>query len=314
MKINDKISFAVRAVALVLMLLSSFFMYDFYKCFLGFVVNGFREPFVMLPMILAFFLPVFSFLFFFYEFFVGEIKKCVKIGYSLFVIAYALAVLVMIFAKIKLYASNNALGVYDSLPSIVLRFPYDMILVLFALIALEVLNLVTIFKKGTRAEAIKSSIKQQGSVKISVLEYLLLSPLAIIGFVFTGSGITATFSSFSNVFYSIKFVYLLVLVTVIPLGNVLFLELKPENLCKTKRSRLAFLGTALAVNLVFALLFLIFELTHPDFIVHIGKPLFLIAFAVSMPVEPAIIFAVMAISSVIYILRLVSTVRKSSNK
>jgi predicted tellurium resistance membrane protein TerC len=170
-----------------------------------------------------------------------------------------------------------------------------------------------IFKKETRAEAIIGSLKQQGSVKTSVTEYLLLSPLAIVGFVFTGSGITATFSAFSNAFYSIKFVYLLVLVTVIPLGNVLFLALKPENLCKTKRGKLVALGSALAVNLVFAALFLVCELAHPDFLVHVGKPLFLIAFSVSMPVEPAVLLAVMAISSVIYIWRIALALRKNDN-
>ena len=58
------------------------------------------------------------------------------------------------------------------------------------------------------------------------------------------------------------------------------------------------------------MLFLVFELTYPDFLVHIGKPLFLIAFSVSMPIEPAIILAVMALGTVIFAIRLVQTAKR----
>ena len=65
MKTTDKKVPIVRAVTVILLLFSCFCMYDFYKCLSGFIANGFREPLVMLPMILAYFLPVFCFLFFF---------------------------------------------------------------------------------------------------------------------------------------------------------------------------------------------------------------------------------------------------------
>ena len=130
MKITDKKRLAVRALTAILLLFSCFYMYDFYKCLSGFIANGFREPLVMLPMILAFFLPVLCFLFFFYDFFIKAIHPIVKTAYSVLVAIYALSDLILIFNNIKLYASNNALGVYDSLPSIIIHFPYDMIVVL----------------------------------------------------------------------------------------------------------------------------------------------------------------------------------------
>ena len=305
MKINEKLPLAVKIIGAVFAVFASFFMYDFYKCLSGFVANGFREPLVMLPMILAFFLPVFCYLFFFYDFFVGKINTAVKIVYSSFVILYAAANLILIFANIKLYVSNNSLGVYDTLPSFALRFPFDMITLHFVLLALQILNLVIIFKKGTCAETFLNTLRQRGNVKVSVLEYVFLSVLAIVAFVFFGSAVTAAFTAFENVFYSGKFLYLLLLVGIIPMGNLVFLAIKPERYAKARTKKLMMLIIPIAVNLIFTLLFFVFEAIHPDFLVYIGKPFFLIAFSVSMPIEPAVIIGVMAVSTLIYAVRLI---------
>ena len=123
MKTIDKKHFTVRITTLVFLLFSCFYMYDFYKCLSGFIANGFREPLVMLPIILSFFLPVFSFLVFVYDFYVKALQRSVKICYSAFVIVYAIVDLILIFSNISLYASNNSLGAYNSLPSIFLHFP-----------------------------------------------------------------------------------------------------------------------------------------------------------------------------------------------
>ena len=66
----------------VLFCLSCLFMYDFYKCLSGFIANQFREPLVMIPMFASYFLPVFCFLVYFYDFYVKKLPKGVKIGYS----------------------------------------------------------------------------------------------------------------------------------------------------------------------------------------------------------------------------------------
>ena len=208
-----------------------------------------------------------------------------------------------------LYASNNALGVYDTLPSFALRFPYDMIVLHVILLSLQALNLVIIFKKGTRAEKILDSLRSRGAAKISIVEYILLSVMAIPSFVLFASGLTATFTSLGNAVYDLKFLYLLLLVGIIPMGNLVFLAIKPEKLMKTKAKKLLTLGIALAVNLIFGALFFIFEAVHPDYIVHLGKPFFLIAFSVSMPIEPLIILLIMAISVVTLAVRFVMNLR-----
>ena len=305
MKTIDKKALSVRTVAGFLLLLSCFYMYNFYKCLSGFIANGFREPLVMLPMILAFFLPVFCFLFFFYDFFVRAIHPIVKIGYSVVTLLYALVDLVLILQNISLYASNHSLGVYDALPSILLHFPYDMIVVLSFLSAWQIFNLAVVYRKGTRAGAFLEELKQRGTLHICVLEYLALCVLAIVVFVFTGAAICATFTSFRNAFYDVRYIFLLVWVMLIPMANLALLTVKPEKTKLSKRAKLLTLGLGIGANLLFGLLFLILELTYPDFLIHIGKPLFLIAFSISMPIEPAIILGIMALGTLVMAIRAV---------
>lgn len=308
MKTSDK-KLPLRIVTGVLLLLSCFYMYDFYKCLLGFIANGFREPLSMLPMITAFFLPVLCFLLFFYDRFVRAIHPVVLVAARVLVALYAAADLVLIFANIELYASNNALGVYDALPSIVLHFPYDMIAILSVLFALQIFHLVAGDRRGTRANAFLDSVKQRGTVRVGVIEYVALCVLAIVVFVFTGAALTATFTALGNVRYDARYIFLLLWVGIVPLANLLLLVLKPERWQIQKRTKLALLGAGIGANVLFALLFLTLELTHPDFLVHVGKPLFLIAFSVSMPIEPAIILGIMALGTALLTVRLVLTAR-----
>ena len=312
----DKRSLFVRVGSCFLLLLACFYMCDFYKSLSGFVANGFREPMVMLPMILGFFLPVLCFLFFFYDFYVRAIHPVVKTVYSVFVAVYAAADLVLIFRNMGLYASNFALGVYDALPGVILHFPYDTIVVLAVLLALQIFHLAVGDRKNTRAGAWLNGLKQRGSVKVGVAEYCALGVLAVVAFMFTGVAIVAAFTAFANTFYDVRYLFLLVWVMVVPLSDLLLLTLKPERWMPTKRARLTLFGTAIGVNVLFALLFWICELTYPDFIVHIGKPLFFIAFSVSIPIEPLTILLIMAITVALLTARLVlaAKARKETEK
>ena len=65
---------------------------------------------------------------------------------------------------------------------------------------------------------------------------------------------------------------------------------------------------------MFGLLFLILELTYPDFIVHIGKPLFLIAFSVSLPIEPGIILGIMALGTLVAAIRMIMVAAKRNER
>ncbi len=293
-----------NAFTCVALLLACFFMYDFYKCLSGFIANGFREPSVMLPMVLSYLLPVICFLFYFYDFYVKGTKKAAKIIYSIFVIIYAAICLIFVFKNIELYISNNKFGVYDALPSIFLRFPYDIIVIHFVLIALQIFNIATAISPKSQAAKFKEELKMPGKFKLRVLEYILLCILAIVVFVFSGASIYATFSAFENAFYDFRYIFLLLWVFILPMMNLGFLVFKPEKREISAKAKIITLCSGIAVNLIFGVLLLIFELTYPDFMVHIGKPIFLIAFSVSLPIEMGVILGIMVIGTISLVTKL----------
>lgn len=312
MKSNTK-SLALKICTAVLLLFCCFYMYDFYKCLSGFIANGFREAQVMLPMILAFFLPVFCFLFFFYDFYVGRIKPSVKACYSVFVILYAAFVLALIYSNISLYVSNSRFGVYDALPSIIVHFPYDMIIVLTVLAVIEIFNLTVLFGKLGRAKAYVEDLKLRGTVKVGIIEYIVLSVFAVVIFVFAGAAIYAVFSAISNVFYDARYLFLVLWVLFIPMGDLLLVTLKPEKAQISRRKSLLILGSGISANIIFGVLFLVCELTSPDFMVHIGKPLFLITFSISLPIEACILLGITVASTLLLSARVLLTLKRKAN-
>ena len=300
----------IHTLSLVFLLFSCFYMYDFYKCLSGFIANGFREAGVMLPMIISFLLPVICFLFYFYDFYVKSVSRVTKIIYSAVVILWGTSNLAFIFSNISLYASNNRFGVYDALPSIIVHFPYDMIIVHAALVALQVFNIVCATKTDTPPAVFQKELKQSGLFKLKIWEYLPFSVLAIVVFVFPGAAVTATFTAFSNAFYDFRYIFLLLWVGIIPLFNLAYLVAKPERQALPKWARASILGAGILVNVIFAALLLILELTYPNCMVHIGKPLFLIAFSVSLPIEMGVILGIQAVGTLAMAVKLVRIIIK----
>ena len=112
-------------LTIILYICASLFMNGFYKSLSGFVANKFNDPFVMLTMIISYILPVFCFLVFFYNYYIKRLPKVVTLVYSTLVVGVALFSLGAIGKNFTLFASNNKLGVYGSIPSIIVKFPYD---------------------------------------------------------------------------------------------------------------------------------------------------------------------------------------------
>ena len=318
MKINacNKIRI-FHLVSALLLFFSCFLMYDFYKCLSGFVANGFRDADVMLTMVVSYLLPVLCFLVFFYDLYVKRIPKLAKIIYSSLVIVYASVCLFLIFSNIELYASNNALGVYKTLPFVFIGFPYDMIALEFLLIAIQAFNLYSVFKSdiGKAVCEFKDTLYGQSKVKLSLAEYILLCIPGVFVLVFFGSAFTASFTAIENALYDFRYIYLLLWVMLIPMMNLLFLVFKPWRMNISRKSKLISLSIGIGANILFGVLLLVLELTYPDFIVHIGKPLFLIAFSVSLPIEMLIILFVMALGTVVMGINLALTIlsKQASN-
>lgn len=295
-------------VSALLLFFCCFLMYDFYKCLSGFIANGFRDTKVMLTMVISYFLPVLCFLVFFYDLYVKRIQKLAKIIYSSLVIVYSVVCLVLIFSNIELYVSNNSLGVYKTLPFILIGFPYDMIALNFILIAIQAFNLWCVLLEsntGRWFSELKDELHTACKVKLSLIEYLLLCLPGVFVLVFFGSAFTACFTAIENALYDFRYIYLLLWVMLIPMMNLLYLVFKPARMNISRRAKLISLGVGIGANLIFGILLLVLELTYPDFIVHIGKPLFLIAFSVSLPIEMIIILVIMALGTTFMTINLV---------
>jgi hypothetical protein len=284
-------------------------MYNFYKCLSGFIANGFREPLKMLPLIVSYLLPVICFLFFFYDTYNKNANNTAKIIYSCIVVAIAVFCLVGIIINFNLYASNNRLGVYESLPSIIISFPYDALVINSLLILLQGYNVFAIIKPNHKISKAKLAIKQTNTVNLSKVEYLLICVLAILSFVFIGSALCC-FNAIENVLYDAKYIFLTLWELLIPLTALLLLVFKVEKWNISKKAKLITLLSAIVLNLVFGILLLVFELTTPGFMIHVGKPLFMIAFSVSLPIEMLVLIAIMFISTIIHAVKIIKIIKK----
>lgn len=288
-------------------------MYNFYKSLSGFIANGFREPLVMLPIITSCALPALCFCAFFYGTFVkkmGRISTCV---YAAIVTAAAIWNCVGLGLNAGLYESNRALGGYDTMLKLIFGFPYDGWVFTLFLLAVQAVNFVCVFKPNGKLVKWKEGWNKQGACALGLVEYLLICVLAILVFVFVGAAV-CSLGAFENALYDGKFIFLWLWVLILPLTNLLLLVFKFEKRVKNKRAKAAFLGGGIAVNVLFGTLLWIFEAADPSFIVHVGKPLFAIAFSVSLPIEMVGLLAIGGVCSVVFAVRLVLALRGKTDK
>ena len=293
----------VYTVTALLFYVACLSMYNFYKSLSGFIANGFREPLVMLPIISSCALPALCFCVFFYDTYV---KKMGRIGTGIYAgLAAAVAVwnCVGLGVNAELYASNRALGGYDTMLKLVFGFPIDGWICSLVLLLAQAVNLVCVCKSENKIAKCKAGWNKQGACKLGLIEYLLICVLAILVFVFVGAAICAI-GAFENARYDGKFVFLWLWVLILPLMNLLLLVFKPEKRVKSKAVKSAFLGVGIVINILFAVLLWIFETVSPDFIVHVGKPLFAIAFSVSLPIEMVGLLAIGGVCSAVLAVRL----------
>lgn len=297
-------SSVITTLTIVFTILCCLFMFNFYKCLSGFVANQFRDPLVMLALILTYLLPVVCFLFYFYDFYIKEINRIANIVFSSIVIIWASFNLALIFNSISVFVSNESYGVYDTLFGIGLKFPYDGIIINTFLCGMQILNIVIAAMPNCKLAIGKKSFKQYGIFELKIYEYLPLCLFSILGFAFAGDALNAL-TAIENALYDPKYIYLVLWTLIVPFGNLLALVIKPEARIRCKKGKIIALPVLIAINLLFVLLLWIFELMSPGFMIHIGKPLFPITFSVSMPIEMITFLSLGLISTIIYISKMV---------
>lgn len=293
---------ATAAVAVLFFLLAAAFMFNFYQCLSGFIANKFEEPGVMLPIVSSYLLPVVCFLYRLYDFYISKQKRAVRAVYGAITAAWAVVNLCLIFSNISLYASNHALGVYGGLVGLGYAFPYDGIVSAVLILLLRVLSLVGAISKCP-CMACLDEWRREGACRVHPAEYAAIAVLAIVAFVFIGAAMGAH-RSFANAFFDARYLFLLAWVGIMPAVNLFCLVFKPHLWVKGKGKRAAVLLGGVGFNLLFAVLLQICEGTCPGFMIHVGKPLLMIAFSVSLPIEMLVLLGIMGIASVAYLIKL----------
>ena len=86
-------------------------------------------------------------------------------------------------------------------------------------------------------------------------------------------------------------------VLLIPLSALVAFFVKPEKLFNNKKNKIIYLSIIAFINILLVTLLFIFEAIDPNFVVRIGKPLFVITFSVSIPIEIIILLAIAVITT-----------------
>ena len=289
---------------IVLVILVSLFMYNAYKCISGFVANNADDGMFMMTLITSYCLPVIAYLIFFYKSLVKPFNKVGNIISSLILIAWGIFNLVNIFMNIDAYMTNNALGVYESLNPLLVYFPYDMIVVSFVVITLQILNILMIRVKNQTLTNMVETVKHYGYFKFNIFEYLFICIVAILSFVFIGD-FFISFKSIQNVVYDPKFIYLMLWVLIVPSLTLLSLVFKVENKDISLLKKNIYMGSIIGINVLFIALLFILEAVTPNFIVYCGKPFFAITFSVSIPIEILILLGYGALTALYFLVKLI---------
>ena len=272
------------------------------------VANNFEEIDRHIVIILVNFLPFICFLVYFYNYYVKRISKVSNIIYSILVIVVSGFNLYGIFKHFSVFVSNSELGVYSSFPSLLFGFPYDGIVISLGLIIAQVYNLIIVFKKDFKYAFIKEEMYSLGYFKFHIIEYVLISVVGAYALFCIGN-VVGAFAAFENVLYDFKYIYLLLLF-LISGADLLTYVFRVEDHFIDKKGKIIYFVSHICVNVLFILLFVIFEAIHPNFMVGVGKPLLPITYSISFPIETILIATVQGIFIVINLIKILILVIK----
>lgn len=290
---------------IVLIICCSYLMYNGYKCLSGFIANDAKDGLRMLVMVTSYFLFPLSYMYFFYASYVNKPRKLFRLIAALIISIATIFNLIFISMNISSFLSNSSLGVYNALKSIVFIFPYDMIITNIVLLLLQIFNIITLFYPLNKFDELKNYFVSYGYFSFKIYEYLLLCILSIVCFVFIGD-FFMSFNAIENVIYDPKYIYLMLYVLLVPVSALILFYTKIDTkLLKTKKNKIIYLSSIVGINILLTALLFIFEAIYPDFIIRIGKPLFVITFSVSLPIEIIMLLAISATTIIVSIIKFI---------
>ena len=286
MKIKNLLTFKnIKAIVTVIFFVAvCMFAQNFYKCTVSYIANNYVDGMFMPTMIGAYVIPVICFLCYFCNYYVKRFNKVATFIVSPILLVASLFALVNIFMHIDVYASNNALGVYQALPSIILAFPYDAIVVHLVIVLSQVVNIFLAIKPNHKLAQYKEKLYSLNKVNINIFEYVLYAIIGILSLLMLGLCLGGGLKGFANIFSDIKYLFLL-LWFVLPGINLVLLITKLEGKFKSKKAKVIYLASTIVINALFVLVFALLEKMYPNFLVYIGKPLLPITFSLSRRIE-----------------------------
>lgn len=296
--LKKQLPFWILAAAYVL---SALLLFNFYLALSGFIANGFRDGGRMAPLISSYLLPVVGFFLFAWDFFVRPFGRGAARVLLVLCGAWSLANLALVLSHIGYYAGNYALGAYGGLLGV--GFPYDALVISAAILALSVLGMIGTYRAGFAPVAFLCRLRRGGALPLGGGEYVLLSLFGILTLLFLGSFFSGL-GAMRNVLIDPRYLFLLAWVLFVPAGNMFLLALKPHLRLRRRGWQVASLAVGIGGNLLFGALLGILEATAPDFMIRVGKPLFMIAFSVSLPIEMLGLLFIMAVGTAVCAVRL----------
>lgn len=297
-------------LTLLLFAITSLWFYNSLKCTLVFITNVYQEPVKVLSMIISYLTPTICFGFFFYDSYVKPINKIVKIVYVCVVSVFAIFGLTGVLTNLSLHISNSDLGVYDSLPSLGISCPYDIIISNIVIIIFQAYNIMILIKPGHKLASIKQAFVNYGFFRYKKFAFIGVVVTALISMFYIGaffSGIEAI----DNVTYDPKYLFLMALIIVIPLMNFIYFLVNPSIRSIEHKTKVTLYSAAIGVNAVFGILMLIFTLVYPNYIAIIGKPLFPVDYTISIPVGPYSIAILIVVCIILHSIKLAKILKEN---
>lgn len=286
------------------------FAWNAYRSIIGLLTNMTENIVNVVTMITSYTLPVFCFIFFFFNSFIKPNKTITRWIYSCLVIAISLINVILIAVNYNVLNANAAEGHFVNFTTIGLSYPVDMLVVNCFLVLVQIFNLFILIKPNSKYAFIKDAFANYGFFKFKIVGKIFVTILALITMVFVGDFLNG-FNAIGNASYDGKYIFLMLMIFIIPLMNFIYFLTSPKVRSISNKSNLIIHGCVIGVNVLFAVLLLTFVFTFPDFIVGVGKPLFPFTFTISIPIGIYLILIIIISSTIIQTINLIKFIPKN---
>ena len=284
-------------ITLALFALGCLFTFNAFRSIVGFLTNKFDYPLQSIAMITPYILPIFCFIFFFFNSFIKPNKKITRYIYTIFVIIMAIFNIIIVSIFFKDFYKNSEAGHYVNFTTIGLTFPVDVLAVNVILLLIQAFNLYILIKPNSKYAFIKDAFGNYGFFKFKMVEKVFLTIFAVFTMLFIGDFFNG-FYAIDNVSYDGRYIFLMLMTFIIPLINFVYFLIKPSIRSIAKKTNTIIHSIVIGINVLFALLFAIFVGVSPEFLITVGKPLFPLDFTISIPVFPYLLLLILSISTI----------------